>query len=773
MTNLLAVLVHEHRPVVDDLVANLRALHPGSPVLLYNGGPEAGLLDGLDRLGDVLVHPDPTPQRWGALHGFALDGMRFALREVPFDTLTIVDSDQLALRGGFDAALAEAVRGRPRLGMLSSAPGRQPSRTREGPARTMYRESALWRPFLARFPGGADALVHWTFWPATVFTRAGAEALVDLFDTDPQLPDLLRRSKAWATEEVLFPTFLAALGFEIGANVGSLDLVKYREPYTVEQLRAAARRPDVFWVHPVPRRLDDPLRTFVREHVARLDVGARGDGTARPVQPPPPPPPMPTPAPPTLLPTLPILARMRAVQGWLEDDEADLLIAATAEACRSLPDVKVAVEVGSYCGRSTVVLGSVVRALDPEGAVYAIDPHEGEVGAVGLDAHQTAPTFRTFQRTIVRAGLGDVVHPIRQRSYEVAWDAPIRLLLVDGLHDYENVARDLRHFEAHLAPGALVAFHDYADYYPGVRQFVDETVAGGGYRWVGRARSLAVLQRLPEAAGRAAGEAASETRDPASGAPRVASASGSEAASAEADGPLVTCLMLTSSARRPFVPQAVRLFLRQTYGPRELLVVDDGPEPVADLLPNDSRIRVLRLDGPLRVGAKRNRGVEAARGTIVAHWDDDDWYGEGHLRAQVDALRASRAALVGVEAPLFFAPAEGRAWQYVYPPDGRPWVCGATLCFWTEAWVRRPFQDVQVGEDSLFVWAHGRAGVASTPGPPRFVGMVHAGNTSPKRTDGRRWRPRPVDDVLALLGDDAAVYREAASSQGAHPARTA
>lgn len=760
MTNLLACLVHENRPVVDDLVANLQVLHPGAPVLLYNGGPETDLLDGLDHLEDVVVHPAPRRQAWGTLHRFALDAMRFALREVPFDTLTVVDSDQLALRGGFEAALAEAVAGRPRLGMLSSAPGRQPSRTRQGPARTMYREGALWRPFLGRL-GAADALVHWTFWPATVFTRAGTEALVDLFDTDPQLPGLLRRSKTWATEEVLFPTFLAALGFEIGANVGSLDFVKYRAPYTVEQLRAAARRPDVFWVHPVPRRLDDPLRAFVRDHVGRL--GAGGDGLARPAAPPrlaPLPAPMPT-----LVPTLPILDRVRPVPGWLEDDEADLLIAAASEACRSLPEVKAIVEVGSYCGRSTVALGSVVQALDPEGAVYAIDPHEGEVGAVGLDAHRTAPTFQRFQRTIARAGLRDVVHPIRQRSYEVAWEAPIRLLLVDGLHDYENVARDLRHFEPHLAPGALVAFHDYADYYPGVRQVVDEAVAGGRYRWVGRARSLAVVQRLHEAA-----QAHAESAAP--GAPRVVPQARAEpaplehAAGPEADVPLVTCVMLTAG-RRAFVPLAVGLFLRQTYEPRELLVVDDGPEPVGDLLPDDPRVRHLRLDGPLRIGTKRNLGAEAARGTVLAHWDDDDWYAPDRLAEQVGGLVASGAALTGVAAPLFWAPAADRAWRYTYPPDGRPWVCGATLCYWAEAWRRRPFRDVQVGEDSLFVWAHDRPEVTGAP-PHVFVGIVHAGNTSPKRTAGRRWRSVPTPEVWDRLGDDGAAYRALVAAP--HPA---
>ena len=80
-----------------------------------------------------------------------------------------------------------------------------------------------------------------------------------------------------------------------------------------------------------------------------------------------------------LLLTVPILERMRQVEGWLEDDEADLLIAVTARALAAPGERPAVVEVGSYCGRSTVVLGSVVRAVRPEARVYAIDPHQGQV----------------------------------------------------------------------------------------------------------------------------------------------------------------------------------------------------------------------------------------------------------------------------------------------------------------------------------------------------------------------------------------------------------
>ena len=78
---------------------------------------------------------------------------------------------------------------------------------------------------------------------------------------------------------------------------------------------------------------------------------------------------------------------------------------------------------------------------------------------------------------------------------EVRWDQPISLLLIDGLHDYANVSRDFFHFEKWVASNAYVAFHDYADYFPGVKAFVDELLRSGQYRKVSLVKSMMVLQK--------------------------------------------------------------------------------------------------------------------------------------------------------------------------------------------------------------------------------------------------------------------------------------
>jgi glycosyltransferase involved in cell wall biosynthesis len=504
--NVYACLVHEARDCVIDLARNLRHVDPESTILLYDGGHDPSLLapdPTLDQLG-VVVHPRPSPMRWGSLHQFALDCMRFGLAERPFDTLTIVDSDQLALRPGWTARLAECLAAQEkqggRVGLFGNRPERLPPHTDISAAITAWQEFELWRPLLRRFPDGESKFVHWTFWPSTVFTADAARSLVDLFDHDQQLQQIMRHSRLWVTEEIVFPTLTALLGFEVARSPGSYDYVRYQYPYTNVELNTALSRPDGYWIHPVARRYDDPVRAAVRGRFEQYRAAAPTPRLE-----------VPAPAPPTRQPDIgegpsfrleqlrpSIVAQMRQVPGWLADDEADLLITMTGRALAACPDVQAVVEVGSFRGKATTVLAGVVRGTRPAVRVAAVDPHDGVVGAVDQGLHHEGPTLESFRQNIARAGLEGFVQTIQSRAPEVAWSEPICLLLIDGLHDYGNVARDFLHFERFLARSALVVFHDYADYYPGVRTFVDELIHSGRYLFVDKASSLIVLGKVTQ-----------------------------------------------------------------------------------------------------------------------------------------------------------------------------------------------------------------------------------------------------------------------------------
>jgi hypothetical protein len=749
LRNIFACLVHEDQECVADLVRNLQFLDPSSVILLYNGGHSPQLLNGdfSSASSRVVVHPSPTPMAWGRLHGFALDCMNFALDHLPFDTLTIVDSDQLATRAGYSAYLASFLQDRKGIGLLGNSPQVLSSTTHVGPAQAAFQEFELWRPLLQRFSNGEQKFPYWCFWPSTVFTADAARDLTRLFATDSQLQHIMQQSRIWATEEVILPTLTALLGYEIAANPCSYDYVQYRTNYTLAQVDAALARSDVFWMHPVPRRYDDHLRRRIREMLDGYRLMPKGGTAMSNSQ---------SENGCGLVLSVPILQAMQRIQGWLEEREADLLMAAAVRALNSVPDDAAVVEVGSFCGRSTVVLGSVVKALGAKTLVYAVDPHDGIVGAEDQGIQSLPPTLATFLYNMAVNGLSQVVEAITKRSFEVVWDKPLGFLFIDGLHDYANVARDFHQFEPWLLPGAYIAFHDYADYYPGVKTFVDELLAMPQYQRIHCEASLIVLRLDPNY--KRDSHPVARVKDVALPQPATIPAT-------VMSGPLVSCIMPTAD-RRKFIPQTLRHFLRQDYPNRELIVVDDGNDSVADLMPQDDRIRYIRLHQRCSIGAKHNMACELAKGEVILHWDDDDWIAERRLSYQIGQLLPQpRATLCGLSRILFYAPHGNRAWEYMYPLGGPPWVAGATFCYFKSFWEQHRFPDMNEGGDTVFVWNLQNVNVLAHQDHTFFVGTVHDHNTSLKRTETHGWRPLPGDEIRSLLDEHDWSFYEKFGSQ--------
>lgn len=111
--------------------------------------------------------------------------------------------------------------------------------------------------------------------------------------------------------------------------------------------------------------------------------------------------------------------------------------------------------------------------------------------------------------------------------------------------------------------------------------------------------------------------------------------------------PLVSILTPTCN-RRPFIAQYLRCVRRQDYaGPLEILVADDGTDPIGDLLGSDERIRYLRLTQRTPLGAKRNLLATEARGSVLVHMDDDDYYPPDRVSHAVKRLQGSDARLAG------------------------------------------------------------------------------------------------------------------------------
>ena len=235
--------------------------------------------------------------------------------------------------------------------------------------------------------------------------------------------------------------------------------------------------------------------------------------------------------------------------------------------------------------------------------------------------------------------------------------------------------------------------------------------------------------------------------------------------------PFVTCIMPTANRRR-LVPQAIRYFERQDYSERELLIIDDGDDPVADLIPVDARIRYHRLPARQSLGAKRNLACAEARGEIILHWDDDDWMAPWRVSYQVKTLLMnSEIGACGLAQLYFFDPRRSTAWLYAQPPGMRAWVSGNTLCYRRQLWDQHRFPDINEGEDTVFVWSLAEREVLRLPEPGFYVALVHPGNTSPKRTQYPGWRMIPFEVIGEILREDAGFYRAWAMSQPADGSR--
>jgi glycosyltransferase involved in cell wall biosynthesis len=220
--------------------------------------------------------------------------------------------------------------------------------------------------------------------------------------------------------------------------------------------------------------------------------------------------------------------------------------------------------------------------------------------------------------------------------------------------------------------------------------------------------------------------------------------------------PLVSCIMPTAN-RPDFVPQALRCFLRQTYAPRELLILDDGELPVEHLVPPDPRIRYLRLAQRRSVGAKRNLACEAARGSIIAHWDDDDWAAPWRLEYQVQCLLDSSADICGLDRILYFDLRSRGAWLYHYGGRTKPWLGGNTLCYYKDLWRRNRFADVSIGEDNGFIWSTAPRRVLALPKHDFLVALIHSSNVSPKQPAGIYWQHQEPQVVLRMMQEDSEV----------------
>ena len=200
-----------------------------------------------------------------------------------------------------------------------------------------------------------------------------------------------------------------------------------------------------------------------------------------------------------------LVAHARAARGYMPDDEGLALYAAALDGARHGP----LLEIGSYCGKSTVYLGAAARAC--RSTVFAVDHHRGsEENQAGWLHHDPAvvdartgriDTLPHFRATIERAALDDVVVAVVGDARVVArhWRTPLGLVFVDGGHASAVVTADYEDWSPHVVDEGLLAIHDVfedpADGGQAPFHVWREAVKSGRFVPVSTTGSLRVLRR--------------------------------------------------------------------------------------------------------------------------------------------------------------------------------------------------------------------------------------------------------------------------------------
>ena len=99
--------------------------------------------------------------------------------------------------------------------------------------------------------------------------------------------------------------------------------------------------------------------------------------------------------------------------------------------------------------------------------------------------------------------------------------------------------------------------------------------------------------------------------------------------------------------RRPFIQSMIQCYLHQDYphDKMEWIIIDDGTDPIGDLVQDVSGVNYIRYEEKLTLGKKRNLMHEASKGDIIVYMDDDDYYPPQRVSHAVDMLVKSKRAL--------------------------------------------------------------------------------------------------------------------------------
>lgn len=194
-----------------------------------------------------------------------------------------------------------------------------------------------------------------------------------------------------------------------------------------------------------------------------------------------------------------------ACKGFLDDAEGLRL----HDLARDHAHIGPILEVGSYCGKSSIYLGAGAKLRG--GRLICVDHHRGsEEHQPGEEYHDpdlvdpaggAVDSLPFLRRALRQAELDDLAVLIVAPSVVAAslWSVPLGMVFIDGGHSHATANADYESWAPHVAPGGVLAIHDlFPDPSAGGQAPIEiyrRALASGRFDELPATRTLGVLRR--------------------------------------------------------------------------------------------------------------------------------------------------------------------------------------------------------------------------------------------------------------------------------------
>lgn len=200
-----------------------------------------------------------------------------------------------------------------------------------------------------------------------------------------------------------------------------------------------------------------------------------------------------------------LFIQTHGIKGFLAGDEGRQL----SQLVKELSYLGPCLELGSYCGLSTLYLGLACKGQD--NTLYSVDHHRGsEEHQLGEQYHDAAlydeknalmDSFPMFRRTLRLSGLEETVVPLVCSSSVASrhWATPLSLVFIDGGHSEAMALSDCLAWSKNIVSGGVLAVHDIfenpEDGGQGPYQALHAVLAQGDFILLPQVNSLGLLQK--------------------------------------------------------------------------------------------------------------------------------------------------------------------------------------------------------------------------------------------------------------------------------------